>query len=72
MNYTLYILGMILKLIVALILIILIIMSFIRAYQYDKKEWQIKNSRVKKVDTKLRLKKVKGVKNESIRNRKIF
>ncbi len=72
MNYTLYILGMILKLIVALILMILIIMSFIRAYQYDKKEWQIKNSRVKKVDTKLRLKKVKGVKNESIRNRKIL
>ena len=72
MNYTLYILGMILKLIVALILMILIIMSFIRTYQYDKKEWQIKNSRVKKVDTKLRLKKVKGVKNESIRNRKIL
>ncbi len=72
MNYTLYILGMILKLIVALILMILIIAAFIRAYQYDKKEWQIKNSRVKKVDTKLRLKKVKGVKNESIRNRKIL
>ena len=70
MNYTLYILGMILKLIVALILMILIIAAFIRAYQYDKKEWQKKNSRVKKVDTKLRLKKVKGVKNESIRNRK--
>lgn len=72
MNYTLYIFEMILKLIVALILMILIIVAFIRTYQFDKKEWQIKNSRVKKVDTKLRLKKVKGVKNESIRNRKIL
>lgn len=58
MNYTFYVLETIFKVIVASIVAILIIMAFIRIYQHEKKEWEIKNSRVKRVDTKARLKKM--------------
>ena len=58
MNYTFYVLETIFKVIVASIIAILIIMAFIRIYQYEKKEWEIKNSRVKRVDTLKRIKKM--------------
>lgn len=61
MNYTFYVLETIFKVIVASIIAILIIMAFIRIYQYEKKEWEIKNSRVKRVDTKARFKKMNRV-----------
>lgn len=61
MNYTFYVLETIFKVIVTSIVAILIVMAFIRIYQYDKREWEIKNSRVKRVDTKARLKKMNRV-----------
>lgn len=73
MNYTFYVLETIFKVIVASIVAILIIMAFIRIYQYEKKEWEIKNSRVKRVDTLKRIKKMNKEefkKNEKIRRNK--
>lgn len=73
MNYTFYILDAIFKVILALITVFLIITAFKRTYQHDKEEWNIKNSRVKKVDTLKRIKKMNKEefkKNEKIRRNK--